>query len=72
MRSRLLCVIAFALLSAGCPKRLVIPDPNVPHQLAKGADLTVWCGTPDRKAARCKVRVEEGWWVASPQAVEKP
>lgn len=70
MRLNLLFVTASALSLLGCPKRAVIPDQSAPHQIAKATDVTVWCGVPDRKQAKCRVRAEAGWWLASPQAVE--
>lgn len=63
-------VIAFALLSIGCvPKKLILPSPDIPHELAEEGKAVVWCGTPDRKLAKCEVRLEPGWWLASPQAL---
>lgn len=72
MTRRALPLLAFALLLLGCPKRTVVPDPTIPHQVAEGSDVTVWCGTTDRKLAKCEVRLDRGWWVASPQVVEAP
>lgn len=65
-------VIASAMLSSGCVSvtPAVIPDPAVPHQVAKEAEVEVWCGAPDRRLKKCRVRLLDGWWVASPQVVE--
>jgi hypothetical protein len=70
MRSLWLFVIASVMLSAGCVKRNMIPDPTLPHEVAKETEVEVWCGAPDRKLVRCKVRLLPGWWVASPQVVD--
>jgi hypothetical protein len=66
-----LALLPFVLLSTGCPKRIVIPDPNQPHQIATDADVYVWCHGPEVETwTKCKVRASEGWWLASPQLVE--
>lgn len=62
--------LAFALLSSGCASPAVLPDPTIPHRVAEEAEIEVWCRHPDGTFARCRVRVTEGWWVASPQVVE--
>lgn len=62
-------VIAFAMLSTACVKRTVLPDPTIPHQVARDAVVEVWCNDGS-KLVRCRVRLAEGWWVASPQVVE--
>lgn len=59
------------LLSAGCPKRIVLPDNGQVHQLAAPADITVWCrGPEDTSWTKCQVRAERGWWLAPPSVVE--
>lgn len=70
MRSLSRFVIAFAMLSTACVKRTVVPDPTIPHQVAEESEAVVWCRAADGKLVRCKVRVLEGWWLASPQVVE--
>jgi hypothetical protein len=70
MTRTVLAVIASVLLSAGCAKRIVIPDPAIPHQVAEEAEIVTWCRAPDGKLVKCTVRLLEGWWVASPQVVE--
>lgn len=62
--------IAFAMLSTGCVKRTVLPDPRVPHQVAAEGKVTVWVETKDGKKVKQKVRITEGWWIASPLVVE--
>lgn len=69
MRSPWPCAIGFALLSA-CAHRTVVPDLTVPHQVAERTEVVTWCGAPDAKLAKCRIVMEPGWWVASPQAVE--
>lgn len=70
MSRRALVLIASALLSSGCVRRLVIPDPTVPHRVAKEAKVQIWVETADGKWVKQKVKILEGWWVASPQVVE--
>lgn len=64
-------VIASVMLSSGCvTTRAVLPDPAIPHEVAKEVEIEVWCGTPDRHLKKCTVRLLDGWWVASPQVVQ--
>jgi hypothetical protein len=71
MRLLMLALLPFVLLLSGCPKRIVIPDPNQPHQIATDADVYVWCHGPEVETwTKCKVRASEGWWLASPQLIE--
>jgi hypothetical protein len=70
MTRRVLYSLAFALPLLGCPKRNVLPDPSVPHQVAQEARIRVWCRAPDGKQVKCRVRLLEGWWVAAPELVE--
>lgn len=61
---------ASAMLSVGCVKRTVIPDPTVPHQVAREAEIEIWVDTKDNKKVKQKVRLLEGWWIAGPPVVE--
>lgn len=67
-----LALIAFALPSTGCPHRLVLPDTGQVHQLARPADVEVWCRGPEEASwTRCKVQAQRGWWLAPPSVVEE-
>lgn len=72
--TRLLKSVAAAslMLSTGCPRPIVIPDERVPHQLARSAEVSVWCHAPDGSWVECKVTALKGWWMASPQVVDGP
>jgi hypothetical protein len=71
MRKLFSFVIAFGMLSSACATTSkVIPDPSIPHEVSKEAEIEVWCGTPDRHLKKCKVRLLDGWWVASPAVVQ--
>lgn len=63
-------LLASAMLFGGCVTRTVIPDPTVPHQVAKEADVEIWVETAAGKKVRQKVRLLEGWWIAGPPVVE--
>jgi len=57
--------------SVGCSPRVqVIPDPTIPHQVAKEAEVEIWARRADGTMARQKVRLLEGWWIAGPPVVE--
>lgn len=71
MRRLALVLCVFALPSIGCVKRSVIPDPTVPHQVAKESEVVIWARAPDGKMVRMKVRLLEGWWIAGPPVVEE-
>jgi hypothetical protein len=67
----MLALIGFGMLSAGCPKRNVLPDSSQVHQLSADADLEVWCHGPDSAVwTKCKIRASKGWWLAPPSVVE--
>lgn len=68
----LIVLVASAMLSSGCAGATVIPDPNIPHQVAAETCVTVWARAPGGEMKRVKVRLLEGWWVASPQVVDPP
>ena len=64
-------LLGSVLLSSGCgASKLVIPDPNIPHQVAAETCVEVWARLPSGEMTKTKVRLLEGWWVASPQVVE--
>ena len=63
-------LLASALLSSGCIKRTVIPDPTVPHQVAREAEVEIWVQAPGGNKVKQKVRLLEGWWIAGPPVVE--
>ncbi len=68
----LIGLVASAMLSSGCAGATVIPDPNIPHQVAAETCVTIWARAPGGEMKRVKVRLLEGWWVASPQVVDPP
>ncbi len=64
-------LLASALLSTACvPHRTVIPDPTIPHRVAKEGELTIWARQPDGQLVKQEVRVLPGWWIAGPPVVE--
>ena len=71
MRRIATAAVASLLLSSACvPHQLVIPDPTVPHQVAKEVEVYVWARLPSGELARQHVRLLEGWWIAGPPCVE--
>jgi hypothetical protein len=64
-----LALTAFAMLSCASSKAS-IPDPTIPHRVAREGKLEVWVRQPDGSFSRTKVRVLEGWWIAGPPVVE--
>lgn len=74
MRRIMIVLAAFTMLwsvNAGCsPKVQVIPDPTIPHQVAREAQVEIWARRADGTMARQKVRLLEGWWIAGPPVVE--
>ena len=65
-------LVASAMLSSGCAGPRVIPDPNIPHQVAAETCVEVWVRHGNGAMEKVKVRLLEGWWVASPQVVDPP
>jgi hypothetical protein len=66
-----LVVAWLTLFGTACPRQIVLPDPAFPHQVAEPVEsVTVWCGLPDGKLAKCEVRLDKGWWIASPEALK--
>lgn len=63
---------ASLLLCVACPRVNVLPDARIPHQIAKDAEVWVWCHDPVETVrwVKCRVRAGEGWWLASPLVVD--
>lgn len=67
----LLALLAFVMLCAGCPHRIVLPDNGQLHRIAKEAEVVVWCRGPgETEWTKCSVRAARGWWLAPPSVVE--
>lgn len=67
----LLMLIACAALSSGCvPREATLPDHSIPHRVAQETTLVIWVRRPDGKFVEEEVKIEPGWWVASPWVVE--
>jgi len=66
-----LALIAFALPLLGClPQERALPNPAIPHRVAERACLKIWVRRPDDSLVQETVRVEPGWYIASPQVVD--
>ena len=66
-------LLVSALLLPGClflPQERALPNPAIPHQIAESSTLTIWVRRPDNSLVKETVRVDPGWFVASPQVVE--
>lgn len=63
-----LVLLAFALSSVGC-RPAVIPDPLVPHRLSAETTVEAWVRRPDGTFSKQKIKVAEGWWIASPTLI---
>lgn len=71
MRKTALVLFAFVLPSLGCVVRLqTIPDPTIPHRVAREAEVEIWVRQPDGTLVKRSVRLLEGWWIAGPPVVE--
>lgn len=70
MKRIVLTLLASGMLSTGCATRKIIPDPTIPHQVARESEVTIWARAADGKKVKQQVRLLEGWWVASPPLVE--
>jgi len=68
----LIVPVVSVMLSSGCGHSNVIPDPNIPHQVAAETCVEVWVRRESGSMEKVKVRLLEGWWVASPQVVDPP
>jgi len=65
-----LALTASAMLSIGCAHQAAIPDPTVPHRVAKEAEIVIWVRLPDGKFVKAPARLLPGWWIAGPPVVE--
>jgi hypothetical protein len=71
MRLTSIVLLASAMLFTGaCAHSQVIPDPTIPHQVSREAEVRVWARQPDGKMVEQKIRLLKGWWVAGPPVVE--
>jgi hypothetical protein len=61
-----LVLVSLLLLTLGCAAKPVIPDPSVPHQVAKEVEVEVWVRGADGTKSKQKVRLLKGWWIAGP------
>lgn len=65
-----LALCASVLLWSGCAHNVVIPDPTVPHQVAKTTKVKVWVEKGDGKKVMQEIQLPEGWWIAGPPVVD--
>lgn len=71
MRTIMSALLASAmLLTVACAHSQAIPDPTVPHQVARETAVTVWVRQPDGKMVEQTVRLLKGWWIAGPPVVD--
>lgn len=71
MRMIVSALVASALLSsASCAHKATLPDPTIPHRVAREAEVEIWVRRPDGTLSREKVRLLKGWWIAGPPVVE--
>lgn len=71
MRKTVYALAASAILLIACGhSKLAIPDPTVPHKVAKETQVIVWCRLPDGQMVKCPVRILPGWWIAGPPVIE--
>jgi hypothetical protein len=70
MRMTVKLLVASTMLSVGCAAQPVIPDPTVPHRVAKEVEVVVWVRLPDGSLQKQTVRVLPGWWIAGPPVVD--
>jgi len=69
----MIALLTSALLSVGCPHRIVLPDNRQVHQLAHDADVEIWCHGPETDSwTKCQIRASKGWWLAPPSVVDGP
>jgi hypothetical protein len=60
-------LVASAMLWTGCAGPRVIPDPNIPHQVAAETCVDIWVRREGGAMAKVKVRLLEGWWGGAPR-----
>jgi hypothetical protein len=70
MRTALALCASAALSLTSCAGKGVIPDPTIPHRLAKEADVVLWMRQPDGTMKQVPARALAGWWLAGPPVVE--
>lgn len=66
-------LIVSVLLLPGClllPQERALPNPAIPHQIAETSTLTIWVRRPDHSLVKETIRVDPGWYIASPQVVD--
>ena len=64
--------LGFVISLVGCATTpRVIPDPRIPHQLAKPARVIVRCEAADQTLIDCPWQLNEGDWCAKQRAVEE-
>lgn len=62
--------VSALLWTASCAHKAVLPDPSVPHRVAREAEVQIWVRKADGSLSREKVRLLPGWWIAGPPVVE--
>ncbi len=71
MQKIAIALLGSALLSsASCAHQATLPDPTVPHRVARETEVEVWVRRPDGTLTRETVRLLPGWWIAGPPVVE--
>ena len=67
-----LVLLACASVSACTCRRVVIPDPQIPHKVVERVRVKVWVRVPGSVPAKWSpecVWLEPDWWVASPMLI---
>lgn len=65
--------LAVSLLLSGCwslRSSETIIDRTIPHRISRPQTLSVWARLPNGTMAETRVRIEAGWWIASPLVIE--
>jgi hypothetical protein len=62
-------LLVSAMLLSGCLSPRAIPSHSVPLQVAEETTVRVWVRT-EQGLVKTRVRLLEGWWIASPYVVE--
>lgn len=72
MKKMSLALIVCVMLSiAGCQRTRIIPDETKAHRVAKEGFIWIWVRDESGRLVPQEVRVLEGYWIASPQALSK-
>jgi hypothetical protein len=68
----MLALIASVMLFAmpGCGPDRALPNPSVPHRLAKPADAVIYVRTSSGDLQEQEVTIPDGWYIAAPALVE--